>query len=92
MPQSKCCTSKTVGSYSYTLVISPMAVPADCLSPCVYSRDDIPGSLYCFASGSLPVHCNNFLSPKVGFDICNQPPFPCDIGGTDTDTKEECGK
>ena len=29
----------------------------DCLTNCIYSRDDKPGSKYCFAVGVEEVHC-----------------------------------
>lgn len=51
-----CCDTKTVGEYSYTKV-SVGTVPANCLNNCIYTRDDKPGSKYCFASGEQEVHC-----------------------------------
>jgi len=54
---SQCCASKTVGDKSYTLVETDYAVPEECLNACTYTRDDQPGSLYCFAKGELPVQC-----------------------------------
>ena len=54
---SNCCPSKTVGDFSYSLVETEASVPAECFN-CTYARDDVPGSLFCFAPGDLPVHCD----------------------------------
>jgi len=51
-----CCQSKIVGSYSYTL-LSEDTVPSSCLQGCVYTRDEQPGSRFCFARGNQPVIC-----------------------------------
>merc|ERR1719427_2134252 len=56
--KENCCKSKNVGVYSYTLVSTPPNVPSECTSSCAYTRDDEPGSLYCFKSGALPATCN----------------------------------
>merc|ERR1712013_17878 len=53
-----CCESKTVGSYSYTLVEDETASEIfGCKSLCVYKMDGMPDSRYCFKSGDLPVSC-----------------------------------
>merc|ERR1719312_1107154 len=54
-----CCTSKTVGTYAYTLLETEVAQDTlGCQSPCVYQRDGEPGSRYCFKNGDLPVTCS----------------------------------
>ena len=37
--------------------MSQGTVPPNCLNNCIYTRDDKPGSKYCFASGEQEVHC-----------------------------------
>jgi len=63
--ESSCCLFKTVGSESYTLLNETAADyrELDCLSPCVYTREDQPGSRFCFKTGTLPVTCtdNNYF-------------------------------
>merc|ERR1711874_830098 len=47
-----CCVTKTVGGYNYTKVHwGSGKVPSNCKNNCVYTRDDQPGSNYCFADG-----------------------------------------
>merc|ERR1719317_1655009 len=54
-----CCTSKTVGAYSYTLLDNEVAQDTlGCKSPCVYQRDGESGSRYCFKNGDDPVTCS----------------------------------
>lgn len=55
-PVEICCDTKTVGDYSYTKV-SVGAVLPSCINNCIYTRDDKPGSKYCFARGEQEVHC-----------------------------------
>ena len=55
-----CCSKKTVGDLSYTLVNSEdtsIASRYGCISNCVYHQDDLPGKLFCFADGDLPATC-----------------------------------
>merc|ERR1719320_1626443 len=61
-----CCTSKTVGTYAYTLLEAESAPDIlGCQSPCVYQRDGEPGSRYCFKKGDLAVTCKqeDFSAP-----------------------------
>jgi len=49
---------KTVGQTKYFLVEnSTRSVPDMCISSCVYQREDVPNSRFCFAQGRLPVTC-----------------------------------
>merc|ERR1711933_538 len=60
-----CCSKKTVGDLSYTLVNSEdtsIATRYGCISNCVYQQDDSPGSLFCFAVGHLPTNCTDDVS------------------------------
>ena len=51
-------TSCPILTYSITpLQVSVGTVPENCLDNCIYSRDDEPGSEYCFASGEQKVRC-----------------------------------
>eukprot|EP00091_Calanus_sinicus_P001939 TRINITY_DN11964_c1_g1_i1.p1 TRINITY_DN11964_c1_g1~~TRINITY_DN11964_c1_g1_i1.p1 ORF type:complete len:202 (-),score=13.05 TRINITY_DN11964_c1_g1_i1:236-841(-) len=53
-----CCSSKTVGTESYTLVTSDVVMPSECVKSCIYQRDgQLEKQLYCFAPGHLPVVC-----------------------------------
>ena len=63
-----CCGSKKVGGILYRLQGRGDAAAArdqECLSDCVYAKDDSPGSgLTCFASGALEPEClDNSTSP-----------------------------
>ena len=54
-----CCTRKTVGGISYSLMGSdPSTQEVGCGDSCVYSRDDLPGSRICFLKGGLPSTCH----------------------------------
>jgi len=60
-----CCSRKTVGDLSYTLVNSEdtsIASRYGCISNCVYHQDDLPGKLFCFADGDLPATCTDAVS------------------------------
>merc|ERR1712190_710446 len=53
---TSCCETKTVGGVSYTFVREDSAaIGYSCLSPCVYERDDQPGTAFCFAQGDQQV-------------------------------------
>merc|ERR1711878_112961 len=55
-----CCETKTVGGVSYTFVREDTtAISYSCLSPCVYERDDQPGTGFCFAQGDQQVVCGD---------------------------------
>merc|ERR1711863_84441 len=54
------CETKTVGGVSYTFVREDTtAISYSCLSPCVYERDDQPGTAFCFAQGDQQVVCGD---------------------------------
>merc|ERR1711910_13068 len=58
-PQN-CCATKTVGGVSHTFVREDSAaISYSCLSPCVYERDDQPGTAFCFAQGDQQVVCGD---------------------------------
>merc|ERR1712212_1058804 len=55
-----CCATKTVGGVSYTFVREDSAaISYSCLSPCVYERDDQPGTAFCFAQGDQQGVCGD---------------------------------
>merc|ERR1712212_329746 len=55
-----CCATKTVGGVDYTFVREDSAAMSySCLSPCVYERDDQPGTAFCFAQGDQEVVCGD---------------------------------
>merc|ERR1711962_1071754 len=57
---TNCCETKTVGGVSYTFVREDSAALGySCLSPCVYERDDQPGTAFCFAQGDQQVVCGD---------------------------------
>merc|ERR1712200_231277 len=57
---TSCCETKTVGGVSYTFVREDSAaIGYSCLSPCVYERDDQPGTAFCFAQGDQQVVCGD---------------------------------
>merc|ERR1711872_611090 len=70
---SECCLSKIVGTETYTLLNETAAYykELDCISPCVYTRDDQPGSKFCFKTGALPVICTN-NNLRFPFSITNE--------------------
>jgi len=57
--EGACCEAKQVGEHSYSLVKEGM-VPKECKNSCIYTRDDLPGSRFCFAFGDLPFSCEDF--------------------------------
>merc|ERR1712034_299927 len=68
---TNCCETKTVGGVSYTFVREDSAaIGYSCLSPCVYERDDQPGTAFCFAQGDQQVVCGD--SPGLEGQICAQ--------------------
>jgi len=60
-----CCSRKTVGDVSYTLVNSEDTSATSsygCKSNCVYQQDDLPDSLFCFADGDLSTTCTGLAA------------------------------
>merc|ERR1719312_399764 len=77
-----CCTSKTVGTYAYTLLEAESAPDTlGCQSSCVYERDGEPGSRYCFKKGDLPVTCTeeNLFDPGACTGVYNSNTKSCDL-------------
>merc|ERR1712109_72015 len=65
---TSCCETKTVGGVSYTFVREDSAALGySCLSPCVYERDDQPGTAFCFAQGDQQVVCGDSPGLEGGF-------------------------
>merc|ERR550539_1383518 len=77
----RCCERKTVGDKSYTLVESGGEVPLGCKSSCVYTEDDDPNKMFCFAPGYMSVTCqdsdcqleNTYLKDNLGRPIKDGP-------------------
>merc|ERR1739838_177123 len=63
-PLSPCCSEKTVGGVSYTLVEEKDTSAYDCLNNCVYEQAGNQGSKFCFARGNLAVTCSGKGSHK----------------------------
>merc|ERR1719391_1380522 len=53
-----CCPKKTVGEHTYRLVKQEDTSAFDCVSECVYEREDKPGKMICFKQGDLPASCS----------------------------------
>merc|ERR1712047_173595 len=69
---TSCCETKTVGGVSYTFVREDSAALGySCLSPCVYERDDQPGTAFCFAHGDQQVVCGD--SPGLEGGVTSGP-------------------
>merc|ERR1711863_68821 len=85
-----CCETKTVGGVSYTFVREDTtAISYSCLSPCVYERDDQPGTAFCFAQGDQQVVCGDDSAGTEGGSVTSGPgvtvpnvPNPGSDGGT----------
>merc|ERR1712240_55954 len=73
-PTDSCCSTKTVGNSSYTLVSmndTSVATTYGCKSNCVYEEDAVPGSRFCFAVGNLPISCTGSLPEPFCDDFAN---------------------
>jgi len=71
---TSCCETKTVGGVSYTFVREDSAALGySCLSPCVYERDDQPGTAFCFAQGDQQVVCGDSPGLEGGVTLPNVP-------------------
>ena len=61
---NNCCSSKTVGAVSYTLVDTDDAnAPNTCKDSCAY--DDGNGNLFCFSEGNLPSTCKGEVAKEI---------------------------
>merc|ERR1712228_584886 len=65
------------------------AISYSCLSPCVYERDDQPGTAFCFAQGDQQVVCGDDSAGTEGGSVTSGPgvtvpnvPNPGSDGGT----------
>jgi len=74
--QGKCCESKVVEGDDekagfYMLAMTSETVPDFCLNGCVYKKqdDENPGSLYCFAEGTMSTTCSS--SGGMSNDSCS---------------------
>jgi len=55
----ECCTHKTVGSVSYTLLPEPFhgELPHQCKNKCIYTVSGTSSQKFCFKTGVLPTEC-----------------------------------
>merc|ERR1712098_292950 len=74
-PVEGCCSSKTVGPHSYTLVENETA-PSQfgCSSSCVYKREGEENEKFCFKPGQLPVECTGeiLIEISISFNVTGQ--------------------
>merc|ERR1712025_285910 len=89
-PVGECCVEKSVGETVYTLVKVGDTMRYGCQDNCIYQDRDIPGNMFCFKEGSLPVHCfedkGNTTTP-VDEGKTDSPPGQ---GNTDSQIEENC--
>ena len=52
-----CCLKKTVGGEAYTFTKTGETSEYGCMDACIYSKDGMPGSLFCFMAGNLKYEC-----------------------------------
>merc|ERR1711892_145123 len=64
-PPPDCCQSKYVGGVRYTLVGRLDTKSYNCLSDCIYVKDEEPSVRFCFASGNLEVECTQDERPPI---------------------------
>jgi len=64
-PPPDCCESKDVGGVSYSLVGRMDTKAYNCLSDCIYVKDEEPSVKFCFASGDLEVECTQDERPPM---------------------------
>merc|ERR1711970_571816 len=58
----ECCDQKMVGDDRYFNIgydHNGMTWDLNCLSPCIFEKEDQPGSKYCFAAGDMKVECED---------------------------------
>merc|ERR1711934_1165718 len=59
-----CCDQKMVGDDRYFNIgydHNGMTWDLNCLSPCIFEKENQPGSKFCFAAGDLKVECEDDL-------------------------------
>jgi len=60
----ECCEQKMVGDDRYVNIgydHNGMTWDLNCLSPCIFEKENQPGSKFCFAAGDLKVECEDDL-------------------------------
>merc|ERR1712156_35955 len=60
--EEECCDQKMVGEDRYFNIgydHNGMTFDLNCLSPCIFEKEDQPGSKYCFAAGDMMVECED---------------------------------
>jgi len=60
--EEECCDQKMVGDDRYFNIgydHNGITWDLNCLSPCIFEKEDQPGSKYCFASGDMKVECED---------------------------------
>jgi len=60
--EEECCDQKMVGEDRYFNIgydHNGMTFDLNCLSPCIFEKEDQPGSKYCFAAGDMKVECED---------------------------------
>merc|ERR1719336_3729152 len=60
--EEECCDQKMVGDDRYFNIgydHNGMTSDLNCLSPCIFEKEDQPGSKYCFAAGDMKVECED---------------------------------
>ena len=58
LDSASCCQKKQVGGEKYTLLPAREAhVSYGCSSSCVYEKENVPGSRFCFRAGTLQAVC-----------------------------------
>merc|ERR1711981_90286 len=58
--EEECCDQKMVGDDRYFNIgydHNGMTWDLNCLSPCIFEKENQPGSKYCFAAGDMKVEC-----------------------------------
>merc|ERR1712192_301907 len=61
-PENECCDQKMVGDDRYFNIgydHNGMTMDLNCLSPCIFEKEDQPGSKYCFSAGDMKVECED---------------------------------
>eukprot|EP00091_Calanus_sinicus_P001197 TRINITY_DN11164_c0_g1_i1.p1 TRINITY_DN11164_c0_g1~~TRINITY_DN11164_c0_g1_i1.p1 ORF type:complete len:259 (-),score=37.07 TRINITY_DN11164_c0_g1_i1:423-1118(-) len=69
--EPNCCERKNVGGFEYIL-ITVGDVPAACTTGCIYHREDLENSRYCFARGNLPVTCKDTSAESLNSCSCEE--------------------
>merc|ERR1711981_1325039 len=62
--EEECCEQKMVGDDRYINIgydHNGMTWDLNCLSPCIFEKENQPGSKFCFAAGDLKVECEDDL-------------------------------